>query len=66
MMAAEVDAQGRAWIVDFIRGVGEVVVMRGKYIDITASSCLISRHRLLFFLGVLYHHKSISFTLSFV
>ena len=65
-MAAEVDDQGRAWIVDFIRGVGEVAVMRGRYIDISASSCLISRHRPLFFLGVFYHHKSIYFTLSFV
>ena len=45
--AAEVGDQGRTWIVDFIRGVGEVTVMRGRYIDISASSCLISRHRLL-------------------
>ena len=36
-MAAEVEDQGWVWIVDFIRGVGEVTVMRGRYIDISAS-----------------------------
>ena len=66
MIAAEVDGQRRVQIVDFIRGVGEVTVMGGRYIDISAASCLISRDQLLFFLGVFYHQKSISFTLSFM
>ena len=56
MMAAEVDDEGRAWIVDFIMRVGEVTVMRGRNIDISASSYLISRHRLLSSPGVSHHH----------